>query len=460
MRRRYKLLKQPADVENMEGFDLTGISDTDLIQWDVALEAFVPLPITSLVLDATQITGLGEASQDATAALIQNGTGISWSYNDGLNTLTPTVTLAPFTTTNLAEGANLYYTDERAQDAVGAAVANSARVTLTYSDATPSYTADLVLASIGNTYLANMAQSRIKGRAEGAGTGDPTDLTPAQVAAIIDGEAITWSAAQTYTLVITANGGVDARGSVPFLRVTETDRPNDEQVWRWDTNGGISRFRAYNDALNLNAIAIAWTRGSGSTPSITDCSYGNATDNPTHSFLGTGTTTFGGQATALRFVPTSSTAATNGLYLSAANTPAISSNSTLAMSWDSSQNALGKAAIRSDSATAGVGYATGAGGTVTQATSRTTGVTLNKICGAITLFSAAGTTSWQSFTVTNSAVAATDVVKVCQKSGTDKNMIHVTAVGAGSFEITFATTGGTTVEQPVFNFTVIKAVAA
>ena len=104
----------------------------------------------------------------------------------------------------------------------------------------------------------------------------------------------------------------------------------------------------------------------------------------------------------------------------------------------------------------GLGYGTGAGGTVTQATSRTTGVTLNKPTGAITLVSAAGSTSWQSFTVTNSLVAATDVVRVSQKSGTDKYMMHVTNVAAGSFQITFATTGGTTTEQPVFNFALIK----
>ena len=107
-----------------------------------------------------------------------------------------------------------------------------------------------------------------------------------------------------------------------------------------------------------------------------------------------------------------------------------------------------------------LGYATGSGGTVTQATSRTTGVTLNKTNGAITLFSAAGLATFQSFTVTNSTVAATDVVQVSQKSGTDLYQIFVTAVAAGSFRITFATTGGITVEQPVFNFAVIKGVTA
>jgi len=110
--------------------------------------------------------------------------------------------------------------------------------------------------------------------------------------------------------------------------------------------------------------------------------------------------------------------------------------------------------------TAGVGYATGAGGAVTQITSRTTGVTLNKTAGAITLFSAAGTTTAATFTVTNSTVAATDVIILNQKSGTDLYDLMVTAVAAGSFNITFRTTGGTTTETPVFNFAVIKAVAA
>ena len=108
----------------------------------------------------------------------------------------------------------------------------------------------------------------------------------------------------------------------------------------------------------------------------------------------------------------------------------------------------------------GLGYSTGSGGAVTQATSRTTGVTLNKTNGAITLVSAAGLATYQSFTVTNSTVAATDTVILNQKSGTDKYILLVTAVAAGSFQITFATTGGVTTEQPVINFAVIKAVAA
>lgn len=109
---------------------------------------------------------------------------------------------------------------------------------------------------------------------------------------------------------------------------------------------------------------------------------------------------------------------------------------------------------------AGLGYGTGAGGTVTQATSRTTGVTLNKPTGAITLVSAAGSATPASFTVTNSLVVATDCIVLNQKLGTDKYILLVTNVAAGSFQITAYTTGGTTTEQPVFNFAIAKGASA
>jgi hypothetical protein len=110
--------------------------------------------------------------------------------------------------------------------------------------------------------------------------------------------------------------------------------------------------------------------------------------------------------------------------------------------------------------TTGVGYASGAGGTVAQSSSRTTGVTLNKTTGAITLVSAAGSATAATFTVTNSTVAATDVIILNQKSGTDLYDLMVTAVATGSFNITFRTTGGSTTETPTFNFAVIKGVVA
>jgi hypothetical protein len=75
-----------------------------------------------------------EMAQDTVAAMIQNGTGISWAYNDAANTLTPTVSLSPFSTTNLAEGSNLYFTNERVDDRVAALIQNGTGITWAYDD--------------------------------------------------------------------------------------------------------------------------------------------------------------------------------------------------------------------------------------------------------------------------------------------------------------------------------------
>lgn len=122
--------------------------------------------------------------------------------------------------------------------------------------------------------------------------------------------------------------------------------------------------------------------------------------------------------------------------------------------------AFGAQAVTS---TTSIGYATDAGGAITQETSKSTGVTLNKISGAITTHNAelAGGAE-VSFTVTNSTVAATDVPVVAIKSGAALStyVASVSAVAAGSFVITLSNTGTTQSEALVLNFSVIKAVAA
>lgn len=121
--------------------------------------------------------------------------------------------------------------------------------------------------------------------------------------------------------------------------------------------------------------------------------------------------------------------------------------------------------IRSTSASAGVGYATGAGGVVTQLTNKSTAVTLNAICGTITMDAA--TLAHQTpvaFTLTNSAIAATDVVVVSVKSGGTAGayLVSAGAVAAGSCSITLfnCQTAGNLSEAVVLSFAVIKAVAA
>ena len=111
------------------------------------------------------------------------------------------------------------------------------------------------------------------------------------------------------------------------------------------------------------------------------------------------------------------------------------------------------------------GYGTGAGGTVTQETSKSTTVEINKPCGVITMDNAALNAGIEvAFTVTNSVVAATDVViaNIASVGTAGEYLICVGAVAAGSFEITVAnvTAAANRTHAIVINFAVIKGVSS
>jgi len=99
------------------------------------------------------------------------------------------------------------------------------------------------------------------------------------------------------------------------------------------------------------------------------------------------------------------------------------------------------------------------GGAVTQATNRTTGVTLNKLAGKVTGDDAAlNPVTIAKHTVTNSTVAANDVVIVSKVSGDADSSVYVDAVSAGSFVVAVrnnAASGNDTTVL-VYNFVVIK----
>lgn len=122
-------------------------------------------------------------------------------------------------------------------------------------------------------------------------------------------------------------------------------------------------------------------------------------------------------------------------------------------------------AITSSGATAGIGYATGAGGAATQATSKSTGVTLSKMCGQISMNAASVAASTAvSFTLTNSAIAATDEIDTWIVSGATTGgsyLVIVDQVAAGSCRISVRNlTAGALAEAIVIGFSVKKAVAA
>ena len=114
--------------------------------------------------------------------------------------------------------------------------------------------------------------------------------------------------------------------------------------------------------------------------------------------------------------------------------------------------------------TTGLGFYTGAGGTITQATSKATAFTLDKMCGQIT--TAADSLAHQtvvSATWTNSKIAATDVVIINHKSGGTVGVYTFNvSCGAGTATLYIRNnqTSGTLSEGLVLSFVVIKGVTS
>jgi hypothetical protein len=108
------------------------------------------------------------------------------------------------------------------------------------------------------------------------------------------------------------------------------------------------------------------------------------------------------------------------------------------------------------------GYNTGVGGTVTQATNKSTAVTLNKLCGQITMNNAAlGAGAQVSFTVNNNLVAATDGIFLGTASSTAGYQVTPNRITANAFDIVVRNgTAGSLSEALVITFHVLKGVNA
>jgi len=114
-------------------------------------------------------------------------------------------------------------------------------------------------------------------------------------------------------------------------------------------------------------------------------------------------------------------------------------------------------------ATQEIGYSAAAQGTVTQATDKSTAVTLNKSAGRITMNNAAlaGSTA-VSFTLNNNLISANDTIIVCISSVTTGSTAgaytsYVSNMTAGSASITLRNLTASTSysEAVIINFSII-----
>jgi hypothetical protein len=123
--------------------------------------------------------------------------------------------------------------------------------------------------------------------------------------------------------------------------------------------------------------------------------------------------------------------------------------------------------IRATGASSTIGYGTGSGGTVTQATSKSTAVTLNKATGVITMNGAAlAASTTVLFSLNNSLIAVADVLVIGESaSGSTSTpgayQVWCNFINAGGATIAVRNiTGGSLSETLVLNFAVIKGASS
>lgn len=249
-----------SQIDNDSGVSGTFVDDA--LDWLSANKAALSHTHT-----ASAVTDFSEAVDDRVAALMQNGTGITFTYDDALNTLTAALanmsqstikgraagagTGAPqdLTATQATAILDAFVGDSGSGGTKGLVPApasgDAAAGKFLHADGTfavPPGTGgisdgdkgDITVSSSGsvwtidddtvtNAKAANMAQSTIKGRAAGAGTGDPTDLTSAQATAILDAVVGDSGSGGTKGLVPAPSSG-DAAAS-KFLKADGTWQP-------------------------------------------------------------------------------------------------------------------------------------------------------------------------------------------------------------------------------------------
>lgn len=115
--------------------------------------------------------------------------------------------------------------------------------------------------AVTNAKMANMVQATIKGRASGAGTGDPTDLTAAQARAIIltDGQALTRVDDTNVTLTL---GGTPATALLAAVSLT-LGWTGTLSVARGGTGGGSASGTLVDNISGWSSTGIIARTGAG-----------------------------------------------------------------------------------------------------------------------------------------------------------------------------------------------------
>ena len=226
-------------------------------------------------------------------------------------------------TSDLSEGSNLYFTDERAQDAVGGILTDTSTIDLEYVDGTPAITASVVADSLTNTHInssaaiayskLNLATSIVNADISasaaidaskiGAGAVSSTEFgylssVTSDIQTQIDGKASTTLGnlgttalntdllpasdgarslgSTSLTMLATWQQSAKLRGSTSGTLTQQTAATTTDYTVKWPSAQGSANTVLTNDgsgnlswAAGIQAVATNWETADGVTKAIT-----------------------------------------------------------------------------------------------------------------------------------------------------------------------------------------------
>jgi hypothetical protein len=292
----------------------------------------------------------------------------------------------------------------------------------------PAGTLAATINATGLNLVGTITASNFSGTSSGTNTGDQTITLTGDVTGSGTESFATTIGAGKVTLAMQANM---ATGSVVYRKSAGSGAPEVQTLATLKTDLALAGIASSGSGADLTAATVTYAK-------IQNVAASRLLGNPT------------GGATAASEISLAGGLSFSGATLTAAG--ALTPTSVASTG-----------AIKS-SGTGGVGYAAGAGASVTQLTSKSTAPpAINKDCGQIVTNNAAlAAAAMVSFTVSNSEVAATDTINLNLQSGNATAGAYrywIDKVSAGSFVVAIENrSGGSLSEALVFTFAVLKAV--
>ncbi len=449
------------DVADVDASGAYAPTNNQVLRWNAATSTWRPTSITATSL------GLGNVTNESKATMFNNPT------------FTGTVNLGSGTV-NLPAGSTIG----------GSAVATTGLIT--FSGSTISTSVSSITISKNTTIQGNLTVSGVIGASINALSDVDTASTPPTTGQVLKWDGSAWKPAADI-----AAGGVnvdadtlDGNDGVYYLDYANFTGTPDltllaplESPTFTGTVSGItaemvglgnvtdeSKATMFTDPTFTGTTVTVLSRGitgftgtGGVLVASASPTFTGTVSGITAAMVGLGNVTNESKAT--MFTDPTFTGTVTGVSKSAVGLGNV--ENTALSTWAGSTNIVSTGTLTTQlrvNNTGGMGYATGQGGTVTQGTSRTTAVSLNKLSGLITLFNATAAAGTFSFTVNNTLVTSTDLIVVNKVTGTNAANVYipqVTQVTAGSFRISvYVPTAISVADAPQISFLVLKGVTA